>query len=403
MDQKDDDMNRVSRRTFLKGAGGATLVLVTGGGVWRAREQGVFSIGEGPAYQPWENWHRAEGVLALVSAAILAANAHNTQPWLFRVGESCIDLFADTSRHIGAVDPFLREMYISLGCALENLLLAARVNGYAYRLTLMPDRANPAHAATVDLAPGSQSDDERPGGEASPLYEAIPNRHTNRHAYDTSRALPLGVLDALEALGDGESRVKVFWFATEAQRYKVADLLVAAAKAINADNEQSRDNLLAWLRIDQDAIRRHRDGLTLNTMGISTVAVVAAKMLPKPSLRSAEEAWLEGETRQTQTAGAFGILAIRDYQDDAQRMRLGKLWQRMHLWMIKEGLAAQPMNQLHERADREEQLGIEPRFGDALQDLIGDTSWRAAFTFRLGYPTEQAPASPRRMYKAVLV
>lgn len=41
----------------------------------------------------------------------------------------------------------------------------------------------------------------------------------------------------------------------------------------------------------------------------------------------------------------------------------------------------------------EEQLGIDSRFGDALQDLIGDTSWRAAFIVRLGHPTEQAPPS----------
>jgi hypothetical protein len=30
-------------------------------------------------------------------------------------------------------------MYIGLGCALENLLLAAKANGYDYRLRLMPD------------------------------------------------------------------------------------------------------------------------------------------------------------------------------------------------------------------------------------------------------------------------
>ncbi len=68
----------------------------------------------------------------------------------------------------------------------------------------------------------------------------------------------------------------------------------------------------------------------------------------------------------------------------------------MHLWATARGLAMQPMNQINERADRETQLGIEPRSGDAMKGLLGDPSWRGIFTFRVGHPTEQAPPSPRR-------
>lgn len=91
-----------SRRNFLKGAG-VGAVLVAGGGVWHASSRGVFSTGKGPAYEPWEYWavDDGKGPLALVRAAILAANPHNTQPWLFRLSESRIDLFADTTRNIG--------------------------------------------------------------------------------------------------------------------------------------------------------------------------------------------------------------------------------------------------------------------------------------------------------------
>jgi|GEM_PF-2545068 len=47
---------KMSRRKMLALAGGGTLVMVAGGGVWRAADQGVFSTGEGPAYQPWIGW-----------------------------------------------------------------------------------------------------------------------------------------------------------------------------------------------------------------------------------------------------------------------------------------------------------------------------------------------------------
>ena len=119
-------MSTMHRRTFLLGA----TVVAAGGAVWKAEEGGVFSAGQGPAYAPWTNWQeQKEGPLALVAAAILAASPHNTQPWIFRVGADRIELLADTHRNFGPFDPFLREMHIGLGCALENLALAASANG----------------------------------------------------------------------------------------------------------------------------------------------------------------------------------------------------------------------------------------------------------------------------------
>jgi len=172
--------NKIKRRGFLQKAGLISL-LVGGGLVWRAFEQGVFSVGEGVAYEPWYDWQTYEGKdpLALVGAAILAANPHNTQPWLFQVSDSRIDLYADTKRQIGATDPFLREMYIGLGCALENLLLAADAKGFDRKLILLPEEGTD-RVARIELSAASISE--------SQLYNAIPLRHTNRGIYDKERS-----------------------------------------------------------------------------------------------------------------------------------------------------------------------------------------------------------------------
>src|SRR5262249_61921329 len=106
--------------------------------------------------------------VTLWRAAILAANPHNSQPWLFRVSDTRIDLFAAANRNLGSVDPYSRELYIGLGCALENLLLAAQAEGYAFELSLMPDATRTDHVARVDLSSGKLS--------SSDLYQAIPNR-----------------------------------------------------------------------------------------------------------------------------------------------------------------------------------------------------------------------------------
>ena len=69
------------------------------GGLARRRSRGVRH-GQGPAYEPWDDWRTAtKGPLDLVRAAILAANPHNSQPWLFHVTQTQINLFADHRRN----------------------------------------------------------------------------------------------------------------------------------------------------------------------------------------------------------------------------------------------------------------------------------------------------------------
>jgi hypothetical protein len=226
---------KLSRRKVLALAGGGTLVLVAGGGVWRAADQGVFSTGHGPAYEPWDDWRTAagKGPLDLVRAAILAANPHNAQPWLFHVAPSQINLFADRSRNTGTLDPFLREMHIGLVCVLENLLLAAAANVYTTQVTGLSDASDPTLVARIDLAQGSVT--------VSDLYHVILQRHTNRYPYDTGRPVSGATLGTLSALGN-DPAVRVFWFASADLRKQVGNLLVDATRAQVADTTQIGDN-----------------------------------------------------------------------------------------------------------------------------------------------------------------
>jgi len=393
----------MDRRSFLKG-GGVIVVLAAGGGVWRAYDQGVFSVGDGPAYEPWKDWRSspADGPLGLVRAAIVAASPHNTQPWLFRVTASRIELSLDTMRNVGALDPYLREAHIGMGCALENLMLAAAANGYAATATLLAGKLAPISAqpkpeliARIDLAPGKAQEDE--------LFAAIPRRHTNRSPYDPKRPLPPELVEALPRLASGETDVKVFLFADEAQRKKIVEVSAAANAEIYSDPEVKRDNA-SWVRTKWSAVQKYKDGLTIDSFGLPPAAAASSKMMPEGVIRRVvARAQIEGYSKLISSAPLIGMIALRDRYDREQNLRAGRIWQRAHLLATARGVAGRPCNEAVEIVDHERALGREPRRLALLAEIIGDAAWQPTFIFYLGYTTLPAKASPRRPASEVVL
>lgn len=76
---------------------------------------------------------------ALIRYATLAPSGHNTQCWRFRVGERAIGIIPDLSRRTPVVDPDDHHLYVSLGCAAENLSLAARAFGLSGEVDFRPE------------------------------------------------------------------------------------------------------------------------------------------------------------------------------------------------------------------------------------------------------------------------
>jgi len=75
----------------------------------------------------------------LIRYAILAPNSHNTQPWRFEITKESIQLLPDLERSLYYSDRENRELYISLGCALGNLLVAADYFGFNVRIEYLPE------------------------------------------------------------------------------------------------------------------------------------------------------------------------------------------------------------------------------------------------------------------------
>ena len=66
----------------------------------------------------------------LLNFAVLAPSSHNSQPWKFRVSENEILVEPNRDRALPSSDTNNRQLFISLGCAVENILIAADYYGF---------------------------------------------------------------------------------------------------------------------------------------------------------------------------------------------------------------------------------------------------------------------------------
>src|SRR5215831_15815501 len=152
----------VSRRALIASGIGAIAVAGAGYRIW---DRGVFAGVGGPAYAPWASWQGSivDGVARPLHAAILAANPHDTQPWLFEIVNDTIVVYADRIRNLGSFDPFRREMHLGLGAAIE-----IPVRRRATRCS-MPSRSVTPIAVAISIARS-----RRKCCAASPLPSATP-------------------------------------------------------------------------------------------------------------------------------------------------------------------------------------------------------------------------------------
>lgn len=351
---------------------------------------GIYEAESGEAFAPWD-FPGGEAVpeRVIARAALLASSPHNTQPWALLVEPSRIELRARLDRNLGAMDGLRREMYIGLGCAIENMVIAAGRVGRSATVELLPVRGDEVLVARLALAPVATA--------SSPLFDAIARRHTNRGTYLDASPAP-ALEPALRELVQDAS-IELHFLGSAAAKRSFAEATIAATEAIIADKEMNDDSD-RWYRHSEEEILEKRDGTTLDATGNGASTRTLGKAFSRPSAETASAYWLDGTKSRQTTGSAFVILSSRKESTREDQLRVGRAYQRMHLWATTQRLGMQPLNQLAERQDREEVQRLDPVSMRSLAAWVGDR--RAQMLFRIGYPWDEAFASPRRPLEWVL-
>ncbi|MEK9138579.1 MAG: hypothetical protein AAB393_15760, partial [Bacteroidota bacterium] len=195
----------------------------------------------------------------LIRFAILAPSSHNSQPWRFSIRGNRILLRANLDRALPASDSNHRQLFLSLGCALENLLVAADYYGFETTVSYLPEGSAGGVAVEVACQRGHPVTE----GSSNHLIFVIPERSTNRNKY-LSRFPPQGFLDAIVGFGSGDVRIDLV---SEQAKKEAVALVVSEALIAAMDDRSFRRELSQYIRANTT---RSKIGMPMFGFGMPT-------------------------------------------------------------------------------------------------------------------------------------
>jgi len=295
----------------------------------------------------------------LLRYAILAPSSHNTQPWSFSVDDEEVLISPDFDRWLEVADSDKREIYVSIGCALENLLVAADHFGYGYRVNFPPEPHETDPAVRVKLEKGNSK-------EPGELFDQITDRHTNHNVYEGG---PIAE-DRLQLIQECcEEDGLTLHLTDDPEIKRTVDDLMVEGDAIQFSDPDWREELGYWLG-------RGVFGTSWVTSKMSQLAVTYFNMGKNTGKK---------DSRLLMSAPVLGVISSESNGREDQ-IKAGQVFERVSLVATANDIRLHPMSQILEI----------PELKEKVSSLIPVSGVFPQHTFRLGYaePEDHTPRWP---------
>ena len=361
----------MNRRAVLIGSAAA---LAAGGGIVGTS---FARMGSSADYEHAMSSLRAplgDGLTEIVRYATLAANNHNVQPWRFHLSERAISIRPDFSRRTPAVDPDDHHLYVSLGCATENLVLAAHARGRPGEPHF--DSENEG-SVVFDLGADAET--------RSTLCDAIPLRQSTRADYH-GRAAPVDDLVQIERVARLPG-VDMVLITERAMLERVRDLIIDGNAAQMADRAFMAE-FKSWMRFNPRAALAAGDGIYSAVSGNPALPEWLGLCMFDIAFRAKAEN--EKYARHLNSSAGVAVF-VAEQADPAHWVQVGRACQRFALQATALGLKHAFVNQPAEVANVRPELAA----------LVGVPGRRPDIVMRFGYGPA-LPMSPRRPVDVVI-
>lgn len=312
----------------------------------------------------------------MVEYAVKAPSGHNTQPWKFRIGENAIDIIPDFSKTLPVVDADNRELFISLGCATENLCITASTLGYETDMSISQEGIISVHLEKS----GSVQHDT--------LFSQIERRQTNRNVYE-SKTIEENILkDCFSVIPEGRE-IRFYYWENGSEPYERAKQLVMEGNTVQMDDAMFVTELKSWMRVNKKESVAKKDGLGYDVFGAPNLPAFIARPAIGSFLNSKKQN--KGDLKKIESSSHF-ILFTTVNNTIPDWIMLGRFMQRFLLKSTAHEIAHAYMNQPCEvgelKIKLKEQLSIDNEHPQIL--------------LRMGY-AKPAPYAKRKSINEVIV
>jgi len=204
-------------------------------------------------YTPQNIQGLSDDEIKILYLASLAPSGHNTQPWMITIkGPRRWVIRSDKLRWLPAVDPDNREMMLSIGAFIENLSVAAGIQGYEAEIDVIGKDNFSSEIAEVRLIKGKPT---------TVSDKVIKERRTVRkHLLKNT----LSMEDINHLVGSNKNTV--FYYPLHSKEGSYLSQANVLANKSQVYREDAQTELAKWIRWTDREARQYCNGLTPESM-----------------------------------------------------------------------------------------------------------------------------------------
>lgn len=331
----------MNRRQFLtRGVAGAAVI--AGSGLFlhgcsrdlRADLMGHEPAGTGRAFKMLGS----DGYKILYYAS-LAPSGHNSQPWFIKVLDSHEWIIcSDRNRWLPEVDGDNREVLLSIGAFLENLVQAAGAFGFEVEATTLSKDRFDENVVRVKLEQsGTQNDSLKRIAARRTVKSGL--RNTELRAED---------VDDFSRL----TQDHLYYFPRGTTHSDVMAKEAVDNFAVQFENQTVMREMAAWSRFKDEDVKKYRDGLTPDSMEIKGVAGLYVRYFMNTEDVLGDTWKQKGieKIKQQAAQGGGWIVITSDGNTVHDLVETGQRFQRMSLMARQKSIAIHPMTQTLEES-----------------------------------------------------
>ena len=320
--------------------------------------------------------------LPLIKAATQAPSSHNSQPWWFETSDHSIVIKPNFEKALPAVDGQHRELFISLGCALENLCIKASELQYQTNVTLSPEGV-----ITIDL---QKSEAVVP----DPLASVIEKRQTNRSEYEDKNIDPVllqSLMDRVyKELPEAKGQVKLYAFAKDTPPFEILTQAVLQGNTMQMGDPAFKSELLSWIRFNKKHSESTHDGLSYAVLGAPNLPRWITEPIVKASLKAKTQN--KTDLKKIQSSSHM-VLLTTEKNDIATWIQIGRTLERFLLVLTQAGIAHAYINQPCEV----------PEISATLRENLSIAQAYSQILLRLGYAQPMAYSKRKDIREVIKV